>query len=387
MTLISAFRCLDWQGKGAFVVCADAQETMGDYRFFLEKLEPQKTGNYELLIGGSGYADLIEAFQLRLYDVLPSSSARSIAELKNIIQAELLDFIKVEVQAFIGSKGIGKMIRLVIAAHAQETNECECWITKASRLKPIREFDLIGIDDPIYRHIARRLYAPDMGIGRAIRACLYLFSIAKATSTGIGGPTSLAVLRMNGLYEEEKEFIEQFEEHLTELTAAVDVLAIALSDSGISAIEFESILQGFTDAARSIREKHVLLIGGRIVEGILTGKDVKTPYPKFPEGSLISVLNVDPKVGEVSISIKDKPHFGFHVGHFEEGTFSQEHSASHVRLCGKRRVVGNRVFVEVVPCKLGVRNVPHPGNGSCISDTWLETITATNSDDAPPGTP
>lgn len=383
MTLISAFRCDDGSADGAFVICADAQETLGDYRFFMEKLEPRKSGNYEILIGGSGYADLIEAFQLRLYDVLPSSPARTIGELRDIIQRELIDFVQVEVQAFITKNRMSKMLRLVIAAHARETKECECWITKASRLKPIRTFDLIGIDDPIYRHIAERLYSADISIGKAVRACLYLFSIAKATSTGIDGPTSLAVLRTNGLWEEEKDFIQQCEKHLGELTKATDTLAVSLADIGIAAIEFEAILQEFTATARSIREKQVALVADQIVQNLLHGKHMNAPYSKFPLGSPLGISNVQLQAsGEITaqVTVRDQGRFGLQVGYFRGDYFSQEHCASAIRLCGKRRVVGNQVFVEVVQCKLAGHSTHHNGGDSCIEDNWLQTQSATNSE-------
>src|ERR1022692_2489886 len=50
VTLLTTFPCKDATGNDAFIVCADAQETLGDYRFFLDKLEPRRTGNFEMAV-------------------------------------------------------------------------------------------------------------------------------------------------------------------------------------------------------------------------------------------------------------------------------------------------------------------------------------------------
>lgn len=381
MTLIAAFPCKNSRNKDAFTICADAQETTGDYRFFLDKLEPKKTGNYEIVIGGSGYGDLIEAFELRLTETLSTSGAKSIDELRAVIQAELLDFTRIEVQAFGAPKKIHKLCRFIIGARAICTNECECWVNKASRLKPVRSFELIGIDDPFYRHIAKRLYSRDMRIGQALRVCLYLFTIAKDTSTGIGGPTSLAVLQTHTLFMEEQEYIREAEEHLRELTVATDNLSVALPDIGMSAVEFEATLQEFVRTARAIRTKYITMEGKRFVQQVERGQNISYPYSKLPDSCAIhmEVDNDGQLTGEFTVT--DDPYAGLYIGRFEGDEFSSSESQCKVTLCGRRREVGNRVYAEVVPCKLGQGALHYGPQSNCIEDTWLQTIGAKNSED------
>jgi hypothetical protein len=372
MTLISAFRCKDHEARDSFVVCADSQETTGDYRFYLSKLEPLKTGNFEIVIGGSGPADLVDAFQLRLEELLPHSSAKNISELKTIIEAELLDFIKIEVTAFAAPKR-EKYVRFVIAAYAPHAQECGCWITRSSRLKPVQTFELIGYDAPFYRYVAKRLYRTSAGIGQIVRVCLNLFMIVKTTSNYVGGPTTMIVIRRNGVSQENETFIQEAEEHLEELNAATDVLSLALPDTGLSAVAFEAQLQEFLASVREIRKKYVRREGQRIYDTITHGKVYEEKYAKFPEGGTIvsQVLNGDILGPPV---IDDDPDKGCYVGGFTgylDGPYVSGNTA--IRLCGRKRLVGNRVFAQVVQCK---QKTPHTNAETCISDNWLESLEA-----------
>jgi len=53
LTLIAAFRC-EVGGLPGVIVCADSQETVGDYKVTVDKIKPRDAGRYDLIIGGSG---------------------------------------------------------------------------------------------------------------------------------------------------------------------------------------------------------------------------------------------------------------------------------------------------------------------------------------------
>lgn len=53
MTLIAAFRC-DIDGDPGVIVCADSQESRGDYRVTVDKIKPRVVHNYDLVLGGAG---------------------------------------------------------------------------------------------------------------------------------------------------------------------------------------------------------------------------------------------------------------------------------------------------------------------------------------------
>jgi hypothetical protein len=221
-----------------------------------------------------------------------------------------------------------------------------------------------------------------MPLSQALRACLYLLSIAKKTSSAVDGPSSLGILANYGLQMEKPDYISEVEEHLSELTTAADRLFVALPDLGMSAVEFEATLQDFLREVWAIRKKYVTIAGLRIVVDTLSGSEKSYSPFIFPRGAGISI---DPTFEGEGVVVNDDPYQGLWVGSFRGNMLNQERSASPFRLCGKRREFGGQVFVEVVPCKLPPAN-HHNQNESCISSRWLETLSASDTEDDPVGT-
>jgi hypothetical protein len=176
---------------------------------------------------------------------------------------------------------------------------------------------------------------------------------------------------------QDADYIGEVENHLSELTAATDKVFVALPDLGMSAIEFEATLQEFAREAWAIRKKYVTMAAARIELDIRQGKKILYDSFKFPKGTGIGVNVTD---GE--LTVYDDPHKGLWVGSFRGNELDQKRTASRLRLCGKRREVGGRVVVEVLPCKLPQKS-HHTQNESCISDKWLETLSANDIEDAP----
>lgn len=372
MTLISAVRCKDHLGHDAFVVSADAQETIEGRRVFLTKIEPRKMGKFAVVIGGSGMGDLIDGFLIRLQDSLSTTTIEDVGGLRLVIQDVLLDYMRTEVKAY-SAPIRSKYLRFVIGAYDPEKREAECWVTKSSRLKPIEDFQLLGCDEDIYHYFMKRMYGSALSIGKAVRLSIHVFLMAKKTSLYIDGPTSIAIIRDIGIAMEQRKYIDNAELDILELSKAMDNLSVALPDTGMSAVEFEAHLQDFVAIAKEIRKRAVERTGHEIWEQLMEGKEYSELYSKFPDGGQIITHLDEGKV--ISVEFGDKPEKGLWVGSFVADNFSQEHSPADIKMCGKRRVVGNQVFVEVVPCKLPGRNHHHTPGESCIEGTWLESLT------------
>ncbi len=374
VTLISALCCTDHLRKKAFVISADSQETIEHQRCFLVKIEPRTMGNFQIAIGGSGLGDLIDAFLLRLEDFLSTSPATQISDLRTLIQDQLLEFMRTEVEAYPARKA-SKHLRFIIGALASRTGECECWITKSSRLKKIDRFEIIGCEEPLYRFILERLFSKNLTVGQAVRLSVYLFMVAKKTSLYIDGPTSMAIVRDIAISMEDDAYVKEVEGHVGEMNKASDSLAITLPDIGMSALEFDLKLQEFVENVKAVRKRYVELAGLRMWGQLVQEGHMPTViYPKVPDSSSIEVKFESG--GITKVSVLDDPSRGIRIGHFWENTFVCE-DRPRTNLCGKRRVVGNRVFAQVVPCTHAGR---HIDGGTCISDTWLQTIEANYSD-------
>ena len=64
------------------------------------------------------------------------------------------------------------------------------------------------------------------------------------------------------------------------------------------------------------------------------------------------------------------------IGYLDsEGNFVCVHPT--IRRCGKKRVIGNRVFAQVVECKVRFHRTP---SENCIEGKWLETLTEVGSE-------
>jgi hypothetical protein len=78
VTLLAVFKCSD-----GFVICADSQETAGDFRVSRKKLVPERCGEWEVALAGAGHeGTLIDAFCERLYDNLKVSKVSDLDGLK-----------------------------------------------------------------------------------------------------------------------------------------------------------------------------------------------------------------------------------------------------------------------------------------------------------------
>jgi len=155
MTLIASLRC----SEGA-VVCADSQETVGNYRVTRQKLEPFTAGNFEFVVAGSGEdGDLIDAVVQRFKDNLPSTTLTTLPELKDFFREELLEFNKQE--AAVLPKKYRRM-KFVIAARSQDPPSFDLWETSSSRLIRIDKWSLIGREEEIYKRAVGRLFATGM---------------------------------------------------------------------------------------------------------------------------------------------------------------------------------------------------------------------------------
>src|SRR5262245_48897535 len=69
VTLIAGLRC-NTNGDRGVVICADSQETYGDYKVTVSKIRPRDAGNYVAVIGGSGNTAALIDGQANLIETL-----------------------------------------------------------------------------------------------------------------------------------------------------------------------------------------------------------------------------------------------------------------------------------------------------------------------------
>jgi hypothetical protein len=203
MTLIAAFKCIN-----GYVICADSQDTVGGRRAPVVKVNPFTAGNFQIAAGGSGEnGELIDSFVRCLEENLSESSIRTLSELAPFIRRELLDFRREEA-AYYSRKDL--QMQFIVAARSIDPPNVQVWRTAAARLIPVNTYALVGWDEELYRHIAKRLHSPTMSFGQGIFIVLYLFSIAEKTSNYIIRPFSVVFANEDSIDLRKEEDVDRW---------------------------------------------------------------------------------------------------------------------------------------------------------------------------------
>jgi hypothetical protein len=210
VTLIAAWRCTD-----GVLVCADAQETVGDYRRSVQKITPEKMGNFQVIVAGSGNPSLIESFIIVLRRAVTASRFTALEEFEALAEKTLEDFYDCDVRLCTDEE---KTMQLFIAAVADEPPDgYEVWVTENIRLRSLRPgCELIGWEKPLYSSIAQRFYNSNITLSQAFLAGIYLFTVAGTTSNYIGGNTSVATIWGGGIAMQDADYIESTGKRLKE---------------------------------------------------------------------------------------------------------------------------------------------------------------------------
>lgn len=284
MTLIAAFRT-----KEGIAICADSQETvpradeLGEDRKTVQKISPITTDRYQVAIAGSGDAVLIEAFIiLAERRIKGDTDAASIKQMLTMIEDELGKFYEKHI-----GKNSGYPISFFIAATCLATKEYEVWVTEAQYLRPLHESELIGWDATMYWVTTKRLYRKDMTLSQAVLAAIYVLVIGEESSNYIKGPFSLTIVKENGIWAEDSDYVETLRANLKEFEKYTSQILLACADSSIDSKSLQTSIERYAKTARTIHEKHIDLIANQIFE-----KDPRTfisSIPKLPPGLLVEI--------------------------------------------------------------------------------------------------
>lgn len=290
MTLVAALRCPD-----GCVVCADSQETVGQYRVSVQKIEPFEAGAFQVAIAGSGEnGDLIDDFVQRIRDTLGTSTISTLTEFKALVQSEIHEFLDVEVAAY--TKQEKRMSFIVCARTHGPPPKYEVWKLSARRLKPVSEYALVGWDIEIYKHEVKRFYNASLPMQQVVLLALRLLSLAKRTSNLVGGATRMVICKDSGLWTENETWIKSLEDRVAIFDSQLHRLFLACPDLSISRIQFFNVLQDIDRSLIHLREEY-LEETARYMIGLMSDPSYRGhPYLTMPVGSKIT-LRGDGRMG------------------------------------------------------------------------------------------
>lgn len=306
VTLFVGFRCA-YAGnpeEKIFVICADSQETIEEkgasYRVTVQKIKPEKFGNFDLAIGGSAAsAKLIEACVYSIQEAVSGFNGTNLSDLKKFISKHLLEFGKNDAKLYSKKERVSD---LLIMARSILDSAVECWYTKASQLLPIKRKILVGWNEKIYKQVLDRLY-PETGRvlppQQAVLLGMHILKLAEDTSNYVRGPITVVVGHSGTIQELPADRVDKFQERIDLFRAQMDSLFLSIADHTIGRPTYEKILEEFKATALQLRDDCVQESAPKNIEEIVNTNDV---IPNLPRGIVMKF-----GVGGVPTKISEDP--------------------------------------------------------------------------------
>ncbi|HEV2709818.1 MAG TPA: hypothetical protein VGU67_06390 [Edaphobacter sp.] len=283
MTLIAAIRT-----KEGVAICADSQETSEHedgsfYRRTVQKIAPIVAGHYQIAIAGSGDADLIEAFIILADRKLKSDTSEpSVSRVLLLIEEELDKFYAKHV-----TNG-GAAMKLFIAAHSPLSKEYEVWVSEKQYLRPLKDAELIGWEEELYWVAIKRLYRPGMSLMQAVLAAVHVLVIGEESSNYIKGPFSLTVVRENGIWAENSDYVDILRDRLSKFESYTNQILLACADTSLYSHDLETAIVQFAVTAKELHKEQ---IDEAVQKMAKMGLMMNDSICKLPLGLLIEVDN------------------------------------------------------------------------------------------------
>jgi hypothetical protein len=248
--IVTLLACIPCAKLGAFVMCADSQETveefdangasLGSYRRTVQKIKPLNISDLQVVIAGSGNSNLIEAFIELLRRALLSQPCKSMPEFVNLVELKLIDFYRDHVPL-----AEDKTMALFIGCSLKSTHEIGAWIQTDTILIPIVEPVLEGWRETLYVKILERLCAGDLTKEQAVLAGVYVLKVAEASSNYVREPMSVVVIDSEGIHEVPQEYVHDVADRLAEYERSLNRLFLACADTRVATHELEESIEEF----------------------------------------------------------------------------------------------------------------------------------------------
>jgi hypothetical protein len=149
MTYIAAFHC-----SSGIVMCADTQETLHDYKTYVEKISVVEDQSCPLAVGGAGDGQLIEAFTQELIDRTKETPPVTKQGLKALVKSALLEVFNNDVPTLVLDKQYRSTQFLVAAKPRDE--DCSIWVTRGRRVLGEFPHPIIGYPTPYNNELLKR---------------------------------------------------------------------------------------------------------------------------------------------------------------------------------------------------------------------------------------
>lgn len=277
MTLIAAFRCAGNQA----VLCADSQETHGDYKISVQKIQPRHIGPlYQVAYAASGYGDIVDALGEDLEQRLADCRASGSVSLRAALGKMLIAFydqptVKMYRDGFAPGDTNASPTG-VICIRVEPQGDVFLFKFSATLVTPVDDFVLCGLDTPPYRNIAKRLYTPAILPLQARLLGLYVLAQASAESLHVGPPINVVFGMKSGMFPDD-ENNEIYLSAIVSAQQAADHLLLACADThAVSAKELDARLKIFRKMIVDIRRSHAKELANHVREKLKRFKSTQS---------------------------------------------------------------------------------------------------------------
>jgi hypothetical protein len=284
MTLIAAYRTV--QG---IAICADSQETVGHYRRTVNKISPVAVGDSQIIIAGSGNAALIDSFVICAQSALLATEGKlDLAGVTTVLNQALCEFHKDDIASYQFALDEPTEMNLFIGVGVPRSKEFNVFVTENMRLRPLKDVELIGWDEPLYWVTASRMYRRHMSLQQGVLAALSVLLIAQESSNYVREPFTVATINEYGIHVEDREFIAELGERLRAIEHLTISILLASTDSSVYSYKLKNVLdiysskvvelhKGFVESAINQSNPLTAAAMHRVPPGILV--------EKLPDGS------------------------------------------------------------------------------------------------------
>lgn len=251
VTLIAAVRYID-----GVVICADSQETAGPYRVTVDKIKPRDCGNYELVVGGSGEIGALVDGQANAIERYISTwnAGDSEEDCRTQLEALLTQYTTDVVMCY-PAELQEKILRFVVCLRDKANRSIYLWKTDGNTAEAVDDFVLVGWEERLYQHEAKRLFHKEMNRAQSTVMGLHLLSLGKATSSYIGDPFQAIIVSGGRTLVETQERVETIGKQIQRVNATLSKVIISAPNLELPDGELDKALKNFQEEVLGLRRE------------------------------------------------------------------------------------------------------------------------------------
>jgi len=215
---------------------ADTQESWGDYKNYVEKLSIVENKAFPLAIGGAGIEDLIEPMVQEVIERAEREKPETQKDVHTMLASAIDTIYKVDLP-WLAVKKQERTPEFLIAAKPLHEDYCIFRI-KGRRIYRVGTKAIIGFGTPINYALLQRMYRENLPMQQAVMLAIYLVSLSKKMDEGVGGETSVAIVRDNGAWLDDSDYLEKSEAYIGRFLNLTDGLFLKSVDVSIAPTQF-----------------------------------------------------------------------------------------------------------------------------------------------------